>query len=522
MIHRFNLIVLFCTIAWNSNSQATIEAAWLSQYDNSNPSILSYQLMDMVVDSEGNPILAFNVSQEVDLGGGYIYDKHYFTIVKIDSLNNIVWEKEMMSDQLQVHQAEAEFSGMDIDQDDNLYINGTFNVYIAPGMFFDTIFVQGQGEILGKLNSDGDALWATVHNSGYGRNLCYEDGFIYGIGEHEVNTDVGPNTAEYGAQGGNIESYIYKIDTDGNYYWLAEIDSFATVGQIDVYGDQIYLTGQHNNNTIFPGGTVSSMSNYGKYILNLDTAASFQWVKEYHFSALTQSILRIDSLIYIGGNCAFGFSFGPFTAGNTDNQNFILALDTLSNEQWLHSFSMAGQIDLANYSDKLMVMSRTNGISTISTPTTDNTAFIAIVEADGNVSNYVQKSDFVTGPIYVGSTGAHFSGGNPGELWLGGHYLQGKGYVCGRLEDAASLNLPQQSADFLIYPNPATNALYISSSRSEITLLQLINMQGEKVEVGISQSNDKTCLDLNYLPDGTYLLRFQQAGKWHSRKFLKQ
>jgi len=505
MINHLKLLLLGCIAALNSNGQSTIESAWLNQYDNTDPSKFSYELKDIVVDSEGNPILAFNVTQEVDFGGGYIYDKDYFTIVKMDTLNNIIWEKEMMSDQLQAHQATAEFGGMDIDENDNLYINAYFDIYIAPGMNFDTIFVEGQGELLGKLNANGDAIWATVHENGFGRNLSYADGFIYCIGEHGENVNVGPNTAIMDTSPAIVESYIYKVDTSGNYYWLREIDSLATANEIKVFSDQIYLTGQHAANTVFPGGNNALLNNYGNYVLNIDTSGSFQWVNEYSMGAFTQSIQRIDDKIYIAGNCSFTTPFGPFSAGFADAQNFVLALDIFGNEQWLHSFAAAGFIDIANYSNQLMVMARSNGESTISSATSTPTAFIALLDANGNVSNYVEKPGFYGHEIFATSNAAYFSGVNPGELWLGSHYLQGEGHVCGRLDQADYLNLKEERIFFKVFPNPAQNHLQLQLDDDLIYEINIYNEIGQLV----FKSHPAKTIDISSLSNGQYFIEMK-------------
>lgn len=521
MKNYFWLPIIGLFVSSFSFAQGTIEAAWLSQFDNPDPSDLSYQLKEMIVDSEGNCILAFNTVQEVDFGGGYIYDKHYFTIVKIDSTNSLLWKKDMMVDQLQVHEAKAYFSGMTIDEDDNVYINANFETYIAPGMHFDTIFVYGEGELLGKLNSNGHAIWATVHNAGHGTGLNYSDGHIYGVGHHYGDIDVGPFTATLNSQTGGVETYVYKMDTSGAYIWLEEIDHFAGASSIFAYQQELYVAGYHSASSVFPGNNAAQSSG-GNFVLNLDTAGTFAWLNEYGNGPSIKSLLRIDSSLYVAGSCPENFSFESFTAGSGHHQNFVLALDTLGNEKWLHSFSSQTSIDITEYSNKLMILSRVLSGSTLSTIPSFNHAFIALIESDGFVTNYVEKLHFIGGQIYGTSNGAYFSCGNPGEIWIGNHYKQGVGHACGRIDKANYLSYIEQDLDVLIYPNPTQDLIYIDFKFSHEDEVLLLNSQGKKVATSILESANSTCLDLTSCPDGVYFLIVKKENNWTAHKIVKR
>ena len=70
-----------------------------------------------------------------------------------------------------------------------------------------------------------------------------------------------------------------------------------------------------------------------------------------------------------------------------------------------------------------------------------------------------------------------------------------------------------------IYPNPANDKLIISAPGITMAQLSLSSPDGRKV-MSLEMTGEKQAMDISSLPDGFYILRFQQNGNTICRKVI--
>lgn len=70
-----------------------------------------------------------------------------------------------------------------------------------------------------------------------------------------------------------------------------------------------------------------------------------------------------------------------------------------------------------------------------------------------------------------------------------------------------------------VYPNPATNVLYVNLSSINYSL-EVINLIGEVV-LKVENKSNTTSLELSNLKSGVYYLKISSEGKQKQMKFVK-
>ncbi len=93
---------------------------------------------------------------------------------------------------------------------------------------------------------------------------------------------------------------------------------------------------------------------------------------------------------------------------------------------------------------------------------------------------------------------------------------------CDTLQVSNCLGLENQEAFlFEFYPNPATEQLNLKFIQDEQEYTyEILNLMGERIHYG-SQRGGQMLIDLEEIPEGTYLLRVQTGGEWVTKKFIR-
>lgn len=74
-------------------------------------------------------------------------------------------------------------------------------------------------------------------------------------------------------------------------------------------------------------------------------------------------------------------------------------------------------------------------------------------------------------------------------------------------------------SDVSIYPNPASDELFLKSENIDITQVHVFDISGTKV-LEFSENNDR--IDVSALAQGLYFLEITSDGKKHLQKFIKK
>ena len=140
---------------------------------------------------------------------------------------------------------------------------------------------------------------------------------------------------------------------------------------------------------------------------------------------------------------------------------------------------------------------------------------------DTNSHGYSQNNRFIRGreKHYVGSAGSD------GYLRNGIDYmlLHNLSWLVGPWKVAAPLGIEEtEQLEVFAYPNPATDRLYIRAPRNEQYMqISLMDMMG-KLVLQQHVPSTETSIDLNELPQGSYILQVQNSQIQHQQIVLKQ
>ncbi len=249
---------------------------------------------NIAVDSSGNTYITGVFSNTVDFDPGAGTAELTSTgltdifIAKYDPLGNYLWAKNIGST------GNDQGTSIAVDSSGNTYTTGVFTntVDFDPGVGTAELTSAGGNDIfIAKYDPLGNYLWAkNIGGSGSdrGRSIAVDSsGNTYITGTFSLTVDFDPSagTAELTSAGSN-NTFITKLDTNGNYVWAKSIsssnDNAGNSIVVDSSGN-IYMTGAFQGTADFdPGaGTVNLNSAAGNdiFIAKLDASGNYLWAK---------------------------------------------------------------------------------------------------------------------------------------------------------------------------------------------------------------------------------------------------
>ena len=176
--------------------------------------------------------------------------------------------------------------------------------------------------------------------------------YTAGMFTSTVDFDPGPGVHNLTAAG-EYDVFVQKLDSSGSFVWAKRIGGsiFERPRSIATDGNRnVYLTGQFQGTVDFdPGSSVNSLTSSGSadiYILKLDSAGSFLWVKKIG-SSLTDIGYSItldhNGNIYTTGSFRGTVDFDPGLGAQnltaTSGDAFVLKLDPAGNFVWAKQIS---------------------------------------------------------------------------------------------------------------------------------------------------------------------------------------
>lgn len=245
------------------------------------------------------------------------------------------------------------------DASGSLYSTGVVDgsVDVDPGAATDILTDVGFGDIfISKIDSAGNFMWAKqIGKESYdqGSSIVLDaTGNIYVTGFFSMDStdfDPGAGTHYLSNPNSGALTYILKLDSEGNFIWAKELgpdnNSPSSVA-VDGTG-HLLLTGIFGGTVDFdPGAGVNNLSSASNsiYILKLDTAGNFSWVKQIDLNATQtrSSSIATDGSenIYITGLLLGTVDFNPgpgisnLTAITIFGAEYILKLDSAGTFAW--------------------------------------------------------------------------------------------------------------------------------------------------------------------------------------------
>lgn len=237
----------------------------------------------------------------------------------------------------------------------NLYITGVFADTIdfdpGPPIYNLASSTSSTDVFILKLDSAGNFIWAkqiggtdnqwaysiTVDDEG---NSC-----IYGQFEGTADFDPGPGAFNVSTIGFN-DSYVCKLDINGNFIWVKRLESattsFLPMGAVhfDSYGNVYCAGGFDGTNDFDPGPAVYNLTASGLldvFLCKYDSLGNFIWAKkwgggsaDYIYSITTDELNNVYSVGSFNGFCDFDPGPGS-TILNGSFDIFVSKLDASGN-----------------------------------------------------------------------------------------------------------------------------------------------------------------------------------------------
>lgn len=561
---RRKIIVLIFFISYLPHSfTQTTDLLWAIGIGGSGTDDVS----NTVIDDSGNVYITGGFQGIADFNPNadtiYLTSQGFFDFffAKYDANGNFIWAKSIGSS-----------TGSDlaynisIDKSGNIYLTGHFQgtADFDPNIGNESLTATGICDIFfAKYDSNGNYIWAksiATNSYGYGNGITVDSiGNVYVIGSFRSISDFDPsNDTVCLTPFGVYDIFFAKYDPSGNYVWAKNIGSVHNdYGKSIIVDntDNIYITGSFEDTADFdPGhGTLilipvdSSDIFFAKY----DNNGNIIWAK--NIGSTNDDIgysITVDSSknVYLTGEFQGPADFDPGTGtatllSNGTDDIFFAKYNSQGDYIWAHSIGSAG-VDRSYYitidsQDYLFITGTFEGsadfdpssASAIFTPVGNNDIFIAKYDQSGNYSwakNFgstewdMGRSISVDNSCNIILCGSfqgltEFSSGN------GTEFLNSVGS-----SDIFIAKFNQRTAIytyndllqnyFFIFPNPATNAIQITTpKKSEINIL---NIEGQILKSFIS-FNNITTIDISDLSRGMYFITVKTKDGISTQKFIK-
>lgn len=487
--------------------------------------------------------------------GGYdIY------LSKLDSNGSFLWGKSLGEI------ADDFVYSISIDDSCNLYLTGTFQntIDVDPGIGVTNLTsTSGDNMFILKLDSLGNLVWGKHIESSsivipHGISVA-SNGNIYSTGTFIDTVDFDPGISTNFLYSSNSKTFILNLTNSGGFVWVKQIGGLGVPTGLCINSDvtgYIYSSGVFYGTVDFnPNAGVDTLNTaatyFNSYILKLDTAGNFVWVKKIESTNSSNLPFAIstdsgDNLILAGsfyGDADFDPNIGVNILTTSSNDNgFLLKLDEDGFFQW--ASIIAGGTST----------SKSHSISIDSLDNIYVTGFFSnTADFDPGIGNYNLTSNGIN-DIYItklsSSGGFLFAEGIGGSMddqgssiaishfgviYLGGYYnntvdfdpspsnasLTSAGwndvFIC-KFYDGYNIGIENNPNDIQanIYPNPTSGIINIVSLPATVSVY---NMAGEQVYVA-NNMEGISLHDLSILADGLYFLHLHSKNGSAIRKLI--
>jgi hypothetical protein len=417
----------------------------------------------------------------------HLYALCNFYLIKLSIDGDLIWSKNYT-----MTNGDYSASGMAVSSDGSIFIHG--RSYGEDNLVTHLV--------TSKVNSEGDLIWNSKNLYGYSNRCSALD----------QNSDRLVTSYRVFGEDFSTEVEGIQIQNDqGILLW----NNFISHDSLNISFNDILLHGEH----IYALGTLKDDIHEKILILKLHENGSILWQKAYSSANINLSgkkfQLKSDTeLIVIGSTQNFiqethallnistdGELFWANTVGESTNPRVIHDLEILSDG----SLILAGNLlaippDNSNGPGHLCIMKLdSSGYSPCGVEVLD-----ILVE---NVNLQVTQETVSPGSVEIGSVEI--------ELFFADESVE-QNFLCS--ETLKVSNVDSENG-LIIYPNPSDGQVRIDFQTTALTDLSIFNSEGSLV-FNRSQINNKSQLDLSFLPKGIYFLRFNSEGDVYTQKLV--
>ena len=467
-------------------------------------------------------------------------------MIKTDSIGNIAWTKKYgntsNTDDTRYYQiTEAHNGGYLIAGALNATWGPVVSVWIRTDSNGDTVWVKrdmfGSGTLIKtsdggyaqvgvsllKTDSMGNIQWAKIYTAVSGSPTCGQqtaDGGYIILG----------STGQY-ASGGPTDRDLVLIKTDsvGNIQWTKVYGS-PTSMELIILGEGAVVQANDGGYAILATTSVAYQSlTFDLLFIKTDAAGNLQWSKTYGGASgdYAADLKATGAIGYIITGRTIGFE-PPL---QNSMRSFMMRTDGNGTPVWT---KMYGDMANNNYNsnDEAYYVNYTADGGFLMSGATQSfgagawDAWLIKTDALGvSGCNEIVTNPTVTIPTLTIGTGGYdsavFYTSSPYTIAVG-TWQPTKTILCLNGSLTGEIDVSENKDDILIYPNPFTDAVTITSQQ-EITAIEVYNMLGELV---FSTSNIKhqtsNIIDLSSQPSGIYFVRVTTKEGTVSRKIVRE
>ena len=455
-------------------------------------------------------------------------------VAKYDSSGNYLWGRNQGGTSTDLA------AGIAVDGNDNVYITGTFGAtadFNTGGTLGQLKNIGGPDVFLAKYDRNGTYLWAkgmggldNDQGAGVatdGNNNVYVIGMFYGAGNFNPGGGGGALTAV------DQDVFLVKYDSIGNYLWTKGVggssDDWAQGVAVDDYGN-VFITGEFGSTTadFNPGGSGGTLTNGGSYdgfLAKYTAGGNYLWARNYAGNDDDECTgIAVDGSGSVYGAGYFYSATGDFNPGgnggtltNTGDYDLYIvkyACDTSSSHLTAStcaaSYTLNDSVYTAagTYTQHFLNMSGCD--STVTLDLTFYQLDPAITIADdtlGTVDTYATYQWIRNDTLIPGATNATYI------VTANANYRVAVTSAAGCMDTSDAYPVTNVRVDatgdmtryISIYPNPASDLVYISSPVAVHAVLT--TMDGRN----ILRADNAESISVKQVPAGIYFLRVLDA-----------
>ena len=256
---------------------------------------------------------------------------------------------------------------IDVDQEGNIIIAGTFSDTLKLGSYELISYKQSYDIFLSKFDPDGGVIWARSYKGKsieYARSLAVDgQNNIYFTGYYRDS--IAFDSILILRNYGGYDMYITKLDPKGNVIWVetgGPYNRFVRGNSIVVKNSNLFVLDYSISGTgpfYFDSGNISFMSEFSNnfFLARYDLDGNYKWTKLIKANNYCNPMSRIDmdesDNVYIGGVFADTLVIeGNLVAGSSGYSYFIAKYDTIGNLKWVKTSDQSNTGDFQLYSLK--------------------------------------------------------------------------------------------------------------------------------------------------------------------------
>ena len=555
-MNRFICCFIFAIILSNFSIAQSPVWEWAKGAGGTKNDIIS----SIATDNLGNFIIVgFFSSSSLTLGNITLQSNNgfgYSFIAKFNNDGDVIWVKTLANTlNFGIYKAAC-------DADGNIFATGSFYgpslsigpfTLYNPSTYFHDIYLV-------KLNPNGDVIWAKA--AGGNRDDIVNDlavdqeGNLIITGSFESSTFI-IDTATVNNLSSNYpvdykDMFLAKYDSQGNFKWVR-----SAGGKRDDVGYNV--TTDKKNNIIITGQYFSDSLAIDSLILikaDINQLSSDMFYAKYSGNGHLVFVRRAgglkddycadvetdseDNIILTGSYGSSSISFDNITFAKTKIyvDYFLVKLDSSGYATWgrkaVHEWDVGGNCLTVDSDDNISVAGSFSsgtisfGSVTISTPFNGYPdLFVVRYDKNGNdqwATHYgCETFDHQVGmAIDTHNDNIVIGNFNDSPVTFGNIVIPNAGsndFYMAKLSTAVGLpENPQEDVTFLVYPNPAKEAVILRTPVN--TKVEMLNIDGYTIQTFTTKKMETT-IDIGSLQIGVYMIRMQTNNTVILKKFIK-